>query len=309
MSSAEQDLARELVADCDVMVLAIGRFGGTIPTTAMERLSIGRSQDDLVAIADAHRQLSALVAPATPMSLRVTAVEPNAWGLIRNVPLLRLVLALGALFTVAYIVCLVMAEGQVYETCHAQPILVDKPDAPARIVVPGTVMALKQLAYAFAAGLGAVFYTLFTMHRYLVAGTYDVRYTIAYFTRIPLGMIAGVVLANFFSGESFVPTVMPTTLALLGGYGADAVNRLLRSAVDGISRLAGHTDAPAPNPVATAQATQPDTSAAISGSPRSSEPISDSATDRSATVGAQNSQAGTPVRHSEFVESRSDTPD
>ncbi|MBU6162411.1 MAG: hypothetical protein KGO50_14945 [Myxococcales bacterium] len=242
MTTAEQELAHELVADCDVMVLAIGRFGGAIPIAAIERLTFGRTHEDLLAIAEAHRQLSALVAPATPMSLRVTAVETNAWGLIRNVPLLRLVLGLGAFFTVAYIICLVTAEAQVYEPCHAQPILVGKPDAPTRIVVPGTVMALKQLAYACAAGLGAVFYTLFTMHRYLVAGTYDVRYTIAYFTRIPLGMIAGVVLANFFASESFVPTVMPTTLALLGGYGADAVNRLLRSAVDGISRLAGHTD-------------------------------------------------------------------
>ncbi|HYF13790.1 MAG TPA: hypothetical protein VD971_01815 [Phycisphaerales bacterium] len=104
-----------------------------------------------------------------------------------------------------------------------------------------------QLTNLFAAMLGAAFYTLYTANTYIVRRTFDRAYTTHYIARFVLGVLAGVILANFgeyvlleqTSGEvtESVLTLTQTLLALIGGYSADAVNAIFTRVAETMTTL------------------------------------------------------------------------
>ncbi|CAG1005870.1 hypothetical protein PHYC_03270 [Phycisphaerales bacterium] len=113
-----------------------------------------------------------------------------------------------------------------------------------------------QLTNLFAAMLGAAFYTLYTANRYIVERTFDRAYTTHYIVRFVLGIVAGVILANFGDylltdrtagganaakpggppSEAAV-TLTQSVLALIGGYSADAVNAIFTRVAETLTTL------------------------------------------------------------------------
>ncbi|MGD2035325.1 MAG: hypothetical protein PVF73_09740 [Bacteroidales bacterium] len=83
-----------------------------------------------------------------------------------------------------------------------------------------------------ASGLGAGFYTLSTVRKYLISRTYDPRYNPTYLIRFFLGITAGSILAFILSEtvpdntEGFELTF--EGLAVVGGFAADAVSTILK---------------------------------------------------------------------------------
>ena len=81
-----------------------------------------------------------------------------------------------------------------------------------------------------ASGLGAGFYTLGTVRKYLINRTYNPRYNPTYIIRFFLGVTAGSILAYILStslgNNDYNLTV--DALAVVGGFAADAVNTILR---------------------------------------------------------------------------------
>lgn len=174
---------------------------------------------DLRGLTRIHGVLAEVVAPTTPRSIRATRGADTFRGAIRSIPLAGAMLAVGMLFLVGYVACsTVVADGG----------------------AGGWAAVCRHLGLLCAAGLGAAFWSLFTIHRYIVAGTYDPRYTIVYWTRLGLGLIAGGILGEVVFTQldpdpaaAGAGTVLTTSMvALLGGYSADAVNRILRRLVE-----------------------------------------------------------------------------
>jgi len=165
-------------------------------------------REDMRSLVRIHALLSELIAPATPLSLRATARAVTFWGAVRSVPLMGFMFACGLLCLAGF---LFLQTGE------------------------GASLYLTQLQLLCAAGLGAAFYGLFTANTYVVERTYDPRYTVYYWTRFGLGLIAGVILANLVTPgieASALKPLVPTTVALLGGYSSDAVNRILKRLVE-----------------------------------------------------------------------------
>jgi hypothetical protein len=112
-----------------------------------------------------------------------------------------------------------------------------------------------QFTSLFAAMLGAAFYTLYTANKYVVECTFDRAYMTHYVVRFVLGIVSGVVLANFgdnllagsgggaTSTGSGAPTaeaavvLTRSVLALIGGYSADAVNAIFTRVAETLTTL------------------------------------------------------------------------
>jgi hypothetical protein len=96
----------------------------------------------------------------------------------------------------------------------------------------GIDLFVNELFLLAAAGVGAAFAGLFRANRYIADGTYDPKYESSYWVRFILGIIAGIVLAVLIpvgpNGKSFTRPL----LALLGGFSASVVYRILGRIVD-----------------------------------------------------------------------------
>ena len=174
----------------------------------------------------AHQRLTEVVAPATPGSIRETEGVTGLLSAIPNVGVVRKMLILGGFSLLAYVVMLCVADWS--------------SDARVKVV-------LFQLQLLAAASVGAAFHSLFTANEYVTNGTFDTKYAMSYYIRFFLGLIAGPILANTLitanGGGSAADTGLslqklgPTAISLLGGYSADAVNRILQRLVDMMTTL------------------------------------------------------------------------
>lgn len=97
------------------------------------------------------------------------------------------------------------------------------------------IPVINLLSYVAAAGLGASFFALFKANRYVVTSTFDPNFEPTYWVRFALGLIAGTILGAFvdIGGGQFGKQ----TLAALGGFSADAVQRILNRLVEAVSSL------------------------------------------------------------------------
>ena len=104
------------------------------------------------------------------------------------------------------------------------------------------------------AALGASFYALFEVYKYITKDLYDPKYDSIYWIRFVLGIVSGVILAQFIfvdpeilgAGTDKVATEMSKSrelggfmtykplLAFLGGFSARVVHKILNSMVDAI---------------------------------------------------------------------------
>ena len=159
--------------------------------------------DSLNLALQVHKQLSAIVRPATPESIR--ASEPKFMGLPGNNPVF-IFLAVAAILS--FVLLLV---GAVTKYTGLRDEL--------------TVLA--------SAGLGASFYGLYTAARYIQRRTFQPVYNQTYITRFFLGLIAGYILAQLPVGGSTDGVGLEQQgLALVGGFSAEAVAQILRRFAD-----------------------------------------------------------------------------
>lgn len=103
-----------------------------------------------------------------------------------------------------------------------------------------------QLLLFFSGGVGACLYALTVSKRYIVARTFDNKYITHYVNRIIIGLITGFILANIvdaslfnnsLSNNNILAKITPSLLALLGGFSAEAVIKILNRLVSMITTL------------------------------------------------------------------------
>lgn len=159
---------------------------------------------------EVHGALSQQVKPATPESIEASTPR-KGWARI-TWPRITDILIATTFFAVA-----AFAVGTAFNTRYA-----DK--------------GFLQLAHLGAALLGACFSQLYTASKYVVQRTFDPASGNSYMTRVVLGAVSGLILANFGSsfidGNTTLKTLGPGALALIGGYSADAVNMILTRVAD-----------------------------------------------------------------------------
>ncbi|WP_426398122.1 hypothetical protein ACN9M1_05630 [Ralstonia sp. R-29] len=184
------------------------------------------------ALAAIHRKLAAAIAPATPQAVTLLDAQhrsdhPLAW--LGPVPLIRLLTTAAIAFLIA-----VIATGMSPDVSSAN---IDR----GFLQSDGTRLLWNTLFLLFCAGLGASFATLFQAHRYVAASTYDPKYDASYGARLILGVIAGLILVEMLPAQLFDRGSMHNfgkpALAMLGGFSATAVHRLLQRLVDALETL------------------------------------------------------------------------
>lgn len=197
-------------------------------------------KDDSKKLTMIHAALSEIVAPATPLTIEYTTPrarfftgEKNTIPMIRNMWIMSIIFLIGFIITYNWSG---KSNNYMYQSWHL----------------------------LFSAGLGAYFYSLYTANKYFIDRTFDPKYNTFYNNRIIIGIIAGFILANLLnvggiiSGTqkeamaisdanaslgktadtaSMVTKLSPSIIALLGGYSADAVNKILARIVAMLTTL------------------------------------------------------------------------
>jgi hypothetical protein len=101
----------------------------------------------------------------------------------------------------------------------------------------GINLLLNEMLLFSAAGIGAAFSALFKANGYIGDGTYDPRFDSSYWARFVLGLLAGMVLAILVPIQGPSQEFGKPILALLGGFSASVVYRILARLVETLESL------------------------------------------------------------------------
>jgi hypothetical protein len=106
--------------------------------------------------------------------------------------------------------------------------------------IQGIPMLLNLLFLLTAAALGACFAALFQANRYIAQGTFDPKYESSYWIRVILGLIAGLLLSHMVPltiDDIGKLSVTKPMLALLGGFSAAMVYRIISRLIEAVESL------------------------------------------------------------------------
>jgi hypothetical protein len=182
---------------------------------------------DIAAVASVHERLAKLVAPASPSTLHLldpTYHEPIRFGSLGPVSVVRqlVMFSMGCVlaFIVGSIYHLTFGVGQSTEPLHA---------------------LAENVYWLAAAGVGASFAVLFQMNETIAKGTFDPNDAPAYWIKVFLGVVAGFILVAMVPTEGIdnpdAQVLAKPTIALLGGFSAQAVYRILNRLVETLEDL------------------------------------------------------------------------
>jgi uncharacterized membrane protein len=186
--------------------------------------------DDVRHLAVAHEQLSKIVAPATPRALVLLDEErDNAFAFLGPVGFVRRMVLVAAICTVAFIIVSISPEIN---------IVPGQPDPGDIMRSDGLKLFINELFFLTAAGMGASFHALVDVKTYINRRNFDPRFEASYWIKFLLGLIAGLMMVTLIpvnpeSGHGFARP----TLAMLGGFSAAAVYRIILRLVDTMESL------------------------------------------------------------------------
>jgi hypothetical protein len=211
------DIIREMEGDCTLMARYVSSIGKEVPDDVLKNLASlsvfihgydlkldGKEitsdiwQEKLAQAHDVFNKLSILSKPANAVTIKYT--EFRGGFLPKNNPVVNSLLILTFIFLVIYIILNIVGSIQ------------KEVKDPLLIIT--------------ASALGAGFYTLLTVRKYLIDRTYNPRYNPTYVIRFFLGITAGSILAFMFP-DLFDEKYTSQVLAVVGGFSADAVGIIL----------------------------------------------------------------------------------
>ena len=227
-------VAPELVAQLSPLIALDPAPPGTVMNGAESTGNVPASSDQpslCHALATIHRRLAVAIAPATPQAVALLDIERRrgrfAW--LGPVPLIR-TLTICALSFLFAVVAMSLAPEVSAEN-------IDR----GFLDSSGMPLLINALFLLSCAGLGASFATLFQAHRYVANATYDPQYDASYGARLILGVIAGLILVEILPSHLYDNGSMRSfgkpALAMLGGFSATAVHRLLHRLVETLETL------------------------------------------------------------------------
>ncbi len=218
--------------DIKVMKVKKGLSQNGVRDSKEKDITIAEAIDsDASKLTTIHTALSEIVAPATPLTIDYTTPRARfIFGENITIPLIRNMWIWSILFLIGWVLSFYFSTDIISTSTDIIPSNMD-------------YSLWSSLQIFFSAGIGAYFYSLYTGNKYFVSRTFDPKYHTFYNNRIIIGIIAGFILANVLDLGSLTNTgngvtkFTPSIIALLGGYSADAVNRILTRIVTMLTAL------------------------------------------------------------------------
>lgn len=217
------NITEHLRQECEAMAKHALESGNSLPASIVQTLhkfnrleENGYADEDLEKLTAAHTQLVKIVTPARPETLLLLAAENKQNVFSRTlgpVPLIRQLTVTAVVLLTAFAIMTIWGPSRAHDIAY----------------------------HLIAAGLGGTFFGLYKANRYIVNNTFDPTYAFSYWIRITLGLIAGLILATiiFPNGAESSGTLplTPALIALLGGFSADVLYRILARLVEVLELL------------------------------------------------------------------------
>ena len=230
-------MREQLLREAVEMVRFSFASGKSVPTSVVDTVEMYESHAadpnaapmDPTPLVLAHARLAKIVAPATPKAIVLLAderIDRGRWGFLGPVPLVRRMMTVAVVCVIGFILLSLtqMVNGTDIDVTSSQ----------------GLELLVNELFWLFAAGVGASFAMLFQVNDYIVRCTYDPKYEPSYWIKFFLGVMAGFIIVAMVpipeSKEAGLQLAKPT-IAMLGGYSASAVYRILTRLVETIESL------------------------------------------------------------------------
>ncbi len=181
-------------------------------------------------LARIHEQLAGIIVPAIPRTvvlLEKEAAKSSFGSFLGPVPLVRRMM-IAAMLSLVAVVTISLSPDVNENTVHLGLLNSD-----------GITLLVNLLFLLAAASLGATFAALFRANRYVTAGYFDPKHESSYWMRYCLGLIAGIILAELIplGDDENSATLTKPTLAMVGGFSASVVNRMLNRLVETVETL------------------------------------------------------------------------
>jgi hypothetical protein len=232
-------LTEQLVRESTAMARRLTSTGSSVPAPLIRsadafQAALERQEPvDVAALAGTHQRLAALVAPSRPGTLYLLgrsgrpAERKDVLPDVQMGAMVKAAIVCMTMFIVLSLVQLVDAHPQV-ELFAGERMLVLK-------------VMLEQVFSLSAAGIGAAFAVLFQVNERVQTRTWDPGETVSYWLKFFLGLVAGFVLASLVPKDgtldSGAEALGAPVLALLGGFSASAVYRILTRSVEAVESV------------------------------------------------------------------------
>lgn len=194
-------------------------------------------------LTEIHNTLAKIIAPASPKTVLLIAreeIKGKVMLFLGPVPLIRRLMVM-AILSLFGLISLSLSE----EVNNVNMAL-------SMFENDGLVLFKIQTILLASAGLGASFAGLFRANKYIVDGTFDPKYETSYWVRFVVGLMAGIIitqlipidmtgLSETMAGDGTLESrneeqtgfaMMKITMALLGGFSADLVYKILNRLVE-----------------------------------------------------------------------------
>ncbi len=228
-----EPLKVELLSECRVMVRHALSTGKELPRPVLNALAAFERSPDrvttLLSLSELYGHLVRVVAPATPSGLRMIEEDKARHPRLHSLgpaPSIRYLMIAAILFSLVFFGVSLFPEinrqtlGQDIYDMSGEPLLI----------------ALTFLLSA--AGLGATFGALFDAYQYVAENRYDTTFDSLYWARIGLGLVSGLMLAELVPQDPRGGVLLERPLlALLGGFSAPVVHRILQRLVGALDSL------------------------------------------------------------------------
>lgn len=239
--TGEPGLRDQILRECIEMVRYALSSGTRVSTALVETVETARTApapggSDLAALAAAHERLAKVVAPATPRALVLFAEEDREQKALLRLPgPVRLVrrMALAALISVGLFITSSLSRFVTHDSGDVLDSF-------------GMALLVNEVFWLASAGVGASFAMLFQVNEFIVDRSYDPKYESSYWIKFLIGVIAGFILVALIpldgmeggAGDaSSAQSLARPTLAMLGGFSASAVYRILTRLMNTVESL------------------------------------------------------------------------
>lgn len=227
---------QQLLEECFAMASYASNNGLKANPEDIEQLSQIRTlemhQLDVRNLYTIHKNLSNIIEPATPSAIALICREKqhnHFFLFLGPVPLIRQLSAVSIFFLLMLV--FIGLSPDVNQSTIVHGIMMSE----------GRELLLNLLFLLACAGLGASFSALFQANSYIASMNYDPRYDSSYWSRILLGLISGLILVELLPADIYQEGSMKTfgkpALAILGGFSATLVHRVLQRLVDTFESL------------------------------------------------------------------------
>lgn len=229
-SHLREELEQEVLA----MSFYLCGSGRPLPPALVSTLRLldASERPPIETLVDAHTALCEQVHPAQPRTLALLSrrgVFSDQGSTFSAVPIIRrmMVVAVSSLFGAVFV--------------GMSPDISGDPSVGNPLTASGIPLLVNQVYFMLTAALGAAFYAITTLNRQITEGIYDPRDDAAHWTRIVLGVISGTILSSLIEvpDGSNLHQVGRNALALLGGFSAGLVHRILHRMVSSVESIFG----------------------------------------------------------------------